>query len=126
VVIVWVASPLVAEAVKPMMEKYVILSVIRTRRGADGVITWDDVQGVHVRDGAGNVLKEVPSDQIPPLLMGVVAGAEAAARQSSQGRSKIYWGVYEAGSINACQRGKLVVNFEAEDYSYDTPIPGCP
>jgi hypothetical protein len=63
---------------------------------------------------------------MPPLLVGVIASAEAAMRQTSQGRGKIYWGVYEAGPINACQRGKLVVSFEGENYTYDTPILGCP
>lgn len=125
-VMVWMASPLVAGAAKPLMDKYVVLSVIRTRRGADGATVWDDVQGVQVSDGNGNPLKEVPSDQTPPLLVGMIASAEAAMRQNSQGKSKAYWGVYEAGPISACQRGKLVVNFEGESYSYDTPIPGCP
>jgi hypothetical protein len=126
VMIVWMASPLVAGAAKPIMDKYVIVSIVRTRRSADGVFGWDDVQGVQVSDGAGNALKEVSSDQMPPLLVGVIATAEAAMRQSSQGRGKIYWGVYEAGPISACQRGKLVVSFEGENYTYDTPVPGCP
>jgi hypothetical protein len=126
VVMVWMASPLVAGAAKPLMDKYVVLSVIRTRRNPDGTNTWDDVQGVQVSDGNGNALKEVPSDQTPPLLVGMIASAEAAMRQTSQGKGKVYWGVYEAGSIGACLRGKLVVNFEGESYSYDTPVPGCP
>ena len=126
VVMVWMASPLVAGAAKPLMDKYVVLSVIRTRRGPDGATMWDDVQGVQVSDGNGNALKEVPSDQTPPLLVGMIASAEATMRQSSQGKGKVYWGVYEAGSVNACQRSKLVVNFEGESYSYDTPLPGCP
>lgn len=125
VVIVWMASSLVVGTAKPIMDKYVVLSVARTRRGVDGVTVWDDVQGVQVSDAAGNALKEVSSDQMPPLLVGMIATSEATMRQSSQGRSKIYWGVYEAGSVSACQRGKLVVTFEGESYSYDTPIPGC-
>lgn len=125
VVIVWMASPLVAPAAKPVMDKHVVLSIVRTRRGPDGAAVWDDVQGVQVSDGAGIALKEVPSDQIPPLLVGMIATSEATLRQSSQGKSKVYWGVYEAGSVNACQRGKLNVTFEGETYNFDTPVPGC-
>lgn len=125
VVIVWMAPPLVAGAAKPVMEKYVVLSIVRTRRGADGTTVWDDVQGVQVNDGAGNALKEIPADVMPPILVGMIATSEATIRQSSQGRSKVFWGVYEAGNVNACQRGKLNVVFEGETYNFDTPVPGC-
>lgn len=125
VVLVWMASPLVAGAAKPVMEKYIVISLVRTRRGPDGAQVWDDVQGVQVSDGAGNALKEVPSEQIPPLLVGMIATSEATIRQTSMGKSKVYWGVYEAGTVNACQRGKLNVSFEGETYYFDTPVPSC-
>jgi hypothetical protein len=127
IAIVWMAPPMIAApTMKPVLEKYVVLSIAHTRRTPDGATTWDDVQGVQVSDGAGQTLKEVPSDQVPPLLVGVIASADATLRQSSQGKSKVYWSVWEAGAVNACQRGKLVVNYDGESYSYDTPVPGCP
>jgi len=126
VAIVWLAAPMIpAPTMKPVLEKYVVLSIAHTRRTPDGALTWDDVQGVQVSDGAGQALKEVPSDQVPPLLVGVIASSDATLRQSSQGKSKVYWSVWEAGAVNACQRGKLVVSYDGENYSYDTPIPGC-
>jgi hypothetical protein len=126
VVMVWMASPLVAApTVKPVLDKYVVLSVAHNRRGADGVTVWDDVQGVRLSDAAGQDLKEVPSDQIPPLLVGMIASANATMQQSTQGKGKVYWSVWEAGAVNACQRGKLVVSYDGENYSYDTPVPGC-
>lgn len=125
VVVVWMASPLVAPAAKPVMDKYVVLSIVRTRRGTDGTAVWDDVQGVQVTDGAGNAMKEVPADQMPPILVGMIATSEATMRQTSQGKSKVFWGIYEAGTVNACQRGKLNIAFEGETYNFDTPVPGC-
>jgi len=127
VVIVWMASPLItAQTIKPMMDKYIVLTIAHTRRGADGAPVWDDVQGVRVSDGAGQDLKEVPSDQIPPILVGMIATSDATMRQTTQGKGKVYWSVWEAGAVNACQRGKLVVNYAGESYSYDTPVPTCP
>jgi hypothetical protein len=123
--IVWLAAPMVAITAKPIIDKYVVITIGRIRRGPDGAVIWDDVQGVQVSDGAGNALKEVSADQMPPLLIGMIATAEAAARQNSQGKSKVFWGVYEAGTVNACQRGKLNIVFEGETYSFDTPVPGC-
>ena len=124
--VAWMASPLVAATAKPVMDKYVVIQIIRTRRGPDGAAVWDDVQGVQVSDGAGNVLKEVPTDQMPPILVGMIATTEATVRQNSQGKGKAFWGVYEPGAVSACQRGKLNVSFEGETYSFDTPVPGCP
>jgi hypothetical protein len=127
VAIFWMATPLVvAPTMKPVLDKYLVLSIAHTRRTPDGGTTWDDVQGVQVSDGAGQALKEVPSDQVPPVLVGVIASAEATVRQTSQGKSKVYWSVWEAGAVNACQRGKLVVAYDGENYSFDTPVPGCP
>jgi len=127
IAISWTASPLVsAPTMKPVLDKYVVLSIAHIHRTPDGTTLWDDVQGVQVRDGAGQALKEVPSDQVSPVLVGVIASAEAITRQASQGKSKVYWSVWEAGAVNACQRGKLVVSYNGENYSFDTPIPGCP
>jgi len=126
VVISWWASPLVAApTMKPILDKYLVLSIAHTRRGADGVTNWDEVLGVKLSDGAGNTLKEMSPDVIPPSLVGMIAAQEATVRQTTQGRGKIYWSVWDAGAVNACQRGKLVVNYDGEDYSYDTPVPGC-
>jgi hypothetical protein len=127
VAINWLASAVIpSPALKQILEKYIVLSIIRTRPTAAGGATWDDVQGVQVTDGNGQPLKEVPVDARPPTLVGVIATSEAAIRQSTQGQGKIYWGVWEAGSIGACQKGKLVVNYEGEAYTFDLPLPGCP
>jgi hypothetical protein len=123
----WMASPVVpSPTVKSLLEKYVVLSIVHTRQAPGGPVTWDDIQGVQVADGNGQPLKEVVADAIPPALVGLIAGSDAVMRQSTQGKGKIYWSVWEAGSVNACQRGKLVVTYDGEAYSYDTPLPGCP
>ena len=123
----WMASPMIpAPTVKPLLEKYVVLSIVHTRQVPGGPLTWDDIQGVQVTDGNGQALKEVMPDVMPPALVGLIASSDATMRQSTQGKGKVYWSVWEAGPVNACQRGKLVVTYEGEAYSYDTPVPGCP
>ena len=127
VVIAWMASPLLpSPVVKQLLDKYVVLSIAHTRPGPDGTLTWDDIQGVQLIDGNGQALKEVPTDSMPPTLVGLIASSDATMRQSTQGKSKVYWSVWEAGAVNACVRGKLVVSYQGEAYSYDTPLPGCP
>jgi hypothetical protein len=127
VVVSWMASALLpAPTMQQLLDKYVLVSVVHTRQAPGGGVTWDDVEGVQVSDASGTPLKEVPPDAVPPALVGITAAAEAAARQSTQGRSKLHWMVYEAGNVRACGPGKLQLTYDGETYSWDTPLPGCP
>ena len=126
VVVGWMASPtMTSPTMKPLLDKYVVISIIRSRPDAAGPVSYDDVQGVLVTDGSGQPLKEVTGDAIPPALVGITASANASVRQTTQGRGKMYWGIYEAGSVNACHSGKLLVTYDGETYNFDTPLPGC-
>ena len=127
VLLSWMASPVITSpALKPILDKYVVLSIVHTRQAVAGPVTWDDIQGVQVSDGNGQALKEVAADAMPPTLVGMIAASDATIRQNTQGKGKVYWGVWEAGSIAACQKGKLVVTYNGEAYSFDTPLPSCP
>jgi hypothetical protein len=37
----------------------------------------------------------------------------------------IHWFVYDGTGIDSCGPGKFLVPHAGENYSYDTPIPGC-
>ena len=123
----WVASSTnPSPMMQQLLDKYVVISIIHTRTAPGGMAVWDDVQGVTVTDGDGNALKEVPQDAIPPALVGMFASADAMMRQSTQGKAKARWGVYETGNVHACIKGKLLVSYDGETYAWDTPMPGCP
>ena len=127
VLVSWMASPVIpSPALKPILDKYVVLSIMHTRQAVGGPVTWDEVQGVQVSDGNGQALKEVTADAMPPTLVGMIAASDATMRQSTQGKGKVYWSVWEAGPIAGCQKGRLVVTYDGEAYSFDTPLPGCP
>ena len=126
VILSWVSAQVIpSPGLKQILEKYVVISIVHTRPGVGGATTWDEVQGVQVTDGSGQPLKEVTKEAMPPMLVGLIATSDASMRQSTQGNGRIYWGVWEAGPIAACQKGKLVVNYDGEAYSFDTPLPGC-
>src|SRR5437868_13868217 len=83
VLISWMASPAVsAPSMKQLLDKYVVVSVIHTRQAPGGITTWDDIQGVQVSDGAGQTLKEVTGDSVPPALVGLFATSDATMRQA--------------------------------------------
>jgi len=58
---------------------------------------------VYRTDSSGQAQKEVTGDHVPPALIGITGGASASIRQSTQGIGKMYWGIYEAGSVSACR-----------------------
>lgn len=124
----WVASSAMANAptMQQMLEKYVVISVAHVRSIPGGGATWDDVQGLQVTDADGKALVEVPQDAYQPSLVGFIATTDAIVRQNTQGKGKTHWGVYEAGSVHACAKGKLNVTYDGETYWWDTPLPGCP
>ena len=126
VVITWMSSPGADSPImKQLLDRYVLISILHTRTGLGGAITWDDIEGVQVTDGKGQALKEVTADAMPPTFVGLIAGMDAGLRQSTQGKGKVRWSVYESGPVNACQPGKLVVSYDGESYDFDTPMPGC-
>ena len=127
VILGWMTAQMVpAPALKQILDKFVVISIMHTRQAPGGPVTWDDILGVQLSDGNGQPLKEVQTDAMPPLLVGLIAASDATMRQNSLGKGKVTWSVWEAGSIAACQKGKLVVNYDGEAYSFDTPLPGCP
>jgi hypothetical protein len=127
VIVTWMSSPgATVPTMKQLLDKYVVISILHTRQGlGGGAVTWDDIEGVQVTDGNGQPLKEVTEDAMPPTFVGMIAGADAGLRQSTQGKGKMRWSIYEAGAVGACQPGKLVVIYDGESYSFDTPMPGC-
>jgi hypothetical protein len=126
VTIGWAASPAFPNLVlKQVLDRYIVISIVHAVTGPDGSTLWDDIAGVQVLDGNNQPLKEVAPDNIPPGLAGFIATSAAAMRQNTQGKGKISLRVYEPGSVNACTAGKLLVAYDGETYSFDTPIPGC-
>jgi hypothetical protein len=127
VVIQWVSSPgFTAPTMQQLLDKYVVINIVRTRQAPTGLTTWDDVEGVQVSDSKDQPLKEVTPAAMPPTLIGFMAQVDATVNQSTQGKAKTKWLVFEAGGVNACTPGRLSVVYEGETYTFDTPIPGCP
>lgn len=123
----WLAPTTMATPVmQQLLDRYVVISIAHLRALPGGGTSWDDVQGVQVLDAAGKPLTEIPPDAYAPALVGLFATTDAIVRQSTQGRGKTHWGVYEPGTVHACAPGKLQVVYDGETYSWDTPMPGCP
>ncbi|MBV9548216.1 MAG: hypothetical protein JO256_00915 [Alphaproteobacteria bacterium] len=127
VVINWIAAPAFTGSLPLILEKYVVLSVTHTVTAPGGLQEYQDIEGLQVTDQEGHALKEVDQNDIPPTIVSILAALEATVRQSTQGKGKLKNLVFEAGAVHACTKNSgLVVAFEGEKYTWDTPMPGCP
>jgi hypothetical protein len=57
----------------------------------------------------------------------MITTVEASFRQSS-GRlgDGTRFFIFDAGTVRACEKGKISVPYEGETYTWETPFPGCP
>ncbi len=128
IVIWWLASPMFPnnpDAVA-LFDKYVVIVALHVKIDPTAVPSYVKIDSLDVRDGNHQALTPVAHDKLPPTLTGALTAMGAVLKQllGPSGEHAQYF-VYESGSINACRHGRLLVNYNGEAYSYDTPIPGC-
>jgi hypothetical protein len=125
----WWAAPTVAAGtpLAGILEKYIVIAVVHFHVNQPGAtISFDDIDTLEARDGSGQPLVLVARSQLPPVAIGILAGLEAAFRQSL-GRlgdgTKFF--AFDAGSVRACEKGGMSIPFAGETYTWETPFPGC-
>jgi len=92
VLLQWIAAPAMTGNLQQVMEKYVVLNIIHTVVAPGGLTEWQDIEGVAVTDAAGEALKEVPSDAIPPLLVSLSPRTTPRCGKAPRARRRArYW-----------------------------------
>jgi hypothetical protein len=133
ILLMWFASPIVrpqvpnAAQVRALLDEYIFLSVAHGRfNRTTGSISFDPIDTLEAKDGAGQPLTLVPTSSMPPVTAGVVAIVERLFTQAFGAAGKgMKMFVFDAGDVNACKKGRLSVPFVGETYTWDTPFPGC-
>jgi len=124
----WWAAPTVASGTPfaRMLEKYVVISIVHFHTGQGGAISTDDIETLEVRNEDDKALTLVPRTELLPTEIGMITTLQAGFRQSS-GRigdgTKFF--IFDAGSVRACEKGKVSVPYAGETYTWETPFPGC-
>jgi hypothetical protein len=116
-----------ATAVRAVMQKYVILTVVHSKMDrATGINSFEDIGALEPKDQSGKSLVPVAREDLPPASVAILAGGEAVFRQSlgAFGKGlKVF--VFEKGDVDSCKKGQLSVAVAGETYSWETPFPGC-
>jgi hypothetical protein len=125
----WPMSPSAAQALRPLLDRYVIVAVSHGRVDMDvgGKLIFDKDESAEAADLGGTSLKEIPDNSYPPAVAGAVAILGNFMRQSMGAMGEgMKFIVFDSGNVRACEKGRLSVRYAGETYVYDTPIPGCP
>lgn len=125
----WWASPTVkaGTALAAIAEKYVVISAVHWHAGPGGTPAFDDIGTLEVRDANGKPLVPVARNTLPPTTIGLLSTIEAGLRQSVGPigeRTKFF--IFDAGTVRACEKGRISIPLEGEIYTWETPFPGCP
>jgi len=131
VFVFWMASAMLppgaqTQALRDILSKYVVLGVSHSHVSKEGSVSFDTVSSLEADDGSGQSLSVLSTDTMPPVVVGTLAGVQAAMSRSFGAFGKgIQWFVFDAGSVQVCGKGEIAVKFAAQVYTFDTPIPGC-
>jgi hypothetical protein len=126
----WWAAPTVqpGTTLANLLEKFVVISVVHYHiQLPSGALSFDDIATLEARGSSDIPLTFIPQNALPPGVVGVLAGWEASLRQS-MGRfgdgTKFF--IFDAGTVHACEKGRISVPYDGETYTWETPFPGCP
>jgi hypothetical protein len=130
IVFVWWLVPLIAEGspkVQRLLDEYALIALVHAHFSADGTPSFDSVDELQALDAAGNPLVLLHESDMPPSVAGAITTMKSTFRQTLGAMGKgTHWFAFKHGAVRACSKGRLTVQFAGENYTYDTPIPGCP
>jgi len=92
-----------------------------------GTMTYAPINELQATDNSGNALTPLVGDNIPPAAQGALVTLQGVLKKMIGPMGEgIHWFVFEAGAVHSCEKGGLVIAYDGETYTYDTPVPGCP
>jgi hypothetical protein len=112
-----------------LLKKYVLISVTHSRinvsEPAAGT-TFEDIKSLEARDENGRVLVAIQEDALEPASISLLTSFKAGYRRGlgPRGNGTRFF-LFDAGAVQACQKGGISVPYEGEIYTWETPFPGC-
>ena len=133
IMLMWIVPRMVlpsspgATAATAMVQKYVLMVAVHGRLDKNtGIISFDDIDNLEVKDQSGKSLSPIVKTELPPTNTAMLAALEAMFRQSIGAMGKgMKMFVFDGTNIDACKKGQLSVPLANETYTWDTPFPGC-
>ena len=143
----WLVPPAMSNSpeLKTLLDKYVIVGVAHFFMSKTATAQPSPATTLEAQDGKGNRLTSVPEEKLPadilifidklndrirnapgPTEQELAQMPDGAARVIALMRGAMRFFVFENGGVHACEKGRLVIPYEGENYTFDTPIPGCP
>jgi len=125
----WWAEPTVMPdtPLSGLLQKYIMISVVHFHITVPGgALSTEEIDSLEVRDRADMPLTPIPRTALPPTVIATLTGFEASIRQSlgRLGEGTKFF-TFDAGSVRACEKGRISVALAGETYTWEAPFPGC-
>ncbi len=127
----WIAPEYLApeqgsESVRNLLGTYTVVVIAHVQILPTGEWKYFDPTNASIRHGNDAARQPLDRDTLPPVLIGFLTAFE---KSLSQGLGKLGANmrlqVFDGAGIESCSNGVLWVDYTGENYSFETPIPGC-
>jgi hypothetical protein len=131
-IVFWLAPPMIpnpgqAVAAVELLDKYVLIGTVQAHMSKEGTASFEPASTLEAFDESGQSLNALNTASMPPAMVGALTAMQAVFTRSIGALGQgMHFDVFEARNVHACSKGRLTVKFAGEQYTYDTPVPGCP
>jgi hypothetical protein len=152
-IVMWIADPMAAKLYAKMpslqqaLKDYIVIGTLHAHgeMGSDGkpAMVFGETPPPVAMDAAGVPLKPVAAGGYPAEVTAVTSivqvmlknklnevaktsASDAKGKALAEAGQSLDFQVFESGGVQACTPGRLTVAYAGENYTYDTPMPGCP
>ena len=114
------------ELVRESLAKNLIIGIAHADFTDRGYFEFRKVSAPVISTGNGQLRTELKISQQEPLIVRLVPAMQEIYENAIGPLGKgLTWFVYDGTGIETCRPGTLIVPYAGENYSYETPIPGC-
>jgi len=112
---------------RQILDDYLVIAVIHADVSELGEFSFRKVEDLTVNTVPNGTLRPLVADAVPPAVAGTLSTLRGVFGQTlgPMGRGA-QWFAFNGDQVSSCKAGAFSVPYDGVDYSYQTPIPGCP
>ena len=132
VVVYWIAPETMdanmsnVDAIRTMLREHMLVAIVHGSATKAGRLDFRVPETPILEDGERKQRQPLAKENWPPM---VTAYSELMERFLTQSLGQLgegfHWFVFDGKGIDSCNKGRFWIQYAAERYNYDTPIPGC-
>ncbi len=113
------------ETAKAMLTRNLLVGIAHADVSAGGAMSFRAPTNITLVTGGQN-RPPLAGSQIEPASAGALTTMSQVFAQALGPLGKgTKWHVFDGSGISSCRSGSFAISYAGENYTYETPIPGC-